>query len=668
MNIEYSSNTAEQAPFDGMNSVIAPRTSDRLSVVLDLHDWGLTVIPLKPRSKIAAVSWKDFQSSKPTLDQVQNWFAEETERNVGILTGASSGIVVLDIDADRGGEESVAKLGPLPRTATVKTGRGTHYYFQHPGFDVPNQADMLPGVDLRGDGGYVVAPPSVHENGSAYKWETGLDEASLAPIPESVLTFVTRRKDGADADCDPTTNTSASTPYGLRALSEECDALSKLPKGARNHDLNIAACKIGQLIGAGELDEAEARAHLIEACERNGLVGDDRLASVHATINSGFKKGKRNPRGPAASEANEQNSRKASAGLTLVKASDIEPRRIWWLWKPVLAIGKLSIIAGDPGVAKSHVAISIAATVSSGGSWPASSQNARTGNVIIISAEDDPADTILPRLLAAGADLEKVYILCAARDDSGGRLFDLNHDVHQLEKQLEAIGGAHLIIIDPITAYLGKADANNNGDVRGILARLAQLAERHNTCILGVSHLNKDAGKKAAYRITGSLGFSAAARTVYLIDKDGGDPNRRIMAPIKNNVSKDNVGFAFAVDSVTLENGIETSHVKFEDTLHTATADEVLIEKSDGGEALQVAKDFLEAMLKDGPLEASEIKREAENVGICERTLHRAKRKLGVDSCRRGKKWYWEVTASSDQPAAIVEQAFDSDDRLEADG
>lgn len=506
-------------------------TSGILQAVADLFDRGLTIIPLKPRSKIAAVSWGDFQSSRPILDQLQTWFADKPDRNAGILTGACSGVVVLDIDANRGGEDSVAKLGPLPQTPSVTTGNGRHLYFQHPGFDVSNQVDTLPGVDLRGDGGYVVAPPSVHENGHLYEWEIGLDEIPLAPLPESLLKLVAERKDRADEDCGRCAETSTSTAYGLKALSQECVSLAELPKGTRNSELNITACKIGQLIGAGELDETEARGRLIEACERNGLVRDDKLSSVRATINSGIKKGKQNPRGPSVHEGNEQSSRKASGGLTLVKASDIEPRRISWLWKPVLAIGKLSIIAGDPGVAKSHVAISIAATVSKGGQWPASNQNARPGNVIIISAEDDPADTIVPRLLAAGADLEKVHFLHAVREDADERLFDLNQDVHQLEKQLEAIGGAHLIIIDPITAYLGKADANNNGDVRGILAQLAQLAERHNTCILGISHLNKDAGKKAAYRVTGSLGFSAAARTVYLIDKDGRDPDRRIMAP-----------------------------------------------------------------------------------------------------------------------------------------
>ena len=96
----------------------------------------------------------------------------------------------------------------------------------------------------------------------------------------------------------------------------------------------------------------------------------------------------------------------------------------------------------------------------------------------------------------------------------GSRLFDLNRDLAQLNAQIDAIGGVSLIVIDPITAYLGKKDANKMGDVRAILAQLAQFAEATCTCVLAINHFNKDAGKKAAYRMSGSLGFSAAARSV----------------------------------------------------------------------------------------------------------------------------------------------------------
>ena len=316
---------------------------------------------------------------------------------------------------------------------------------------------------------------------------------------------------------------------------------------------------------------------------------------------------------------------------------------IFWLWEDVLALGKVSMIAGDPGVAKSHVAVCIAATASSGGMWPASTRRATPGNVIIISAEDNAEDTIVPRLIAAGADLEKVFILADARD----RLFDLTKDVARLGDKMEAIGGASLVIIDPITAYLGKADANSNGEVRGILAVLARMAESYNTCVLGITHLNKDASKKPAYRITGSLGFSAAARTVFIIGKDRAHPKRRIMAPLKNNLANDTEAFAFAVETVFLDKGIKTSRVVFEDQVHIATADEVLIEKSEGGgDALKEAKDFLKVVLGDGPLEANSVQAKAEEAGISKKTLDRAKTALGIRSYKDGDRWHWRLPAA----------------------
>ena len=148
-------------------SQVSPQTQsarNTLKAAHDLHERGLTIIPLKPKSKLSDVKWKEFQTNRPTIDQIENWFAEEPDRNIGILTGAASEIVVLDVDDYRGGSDSIA---PFDRviTPTAKTGRGHHYYFKHPGIEVQNEVDILPGVDLRGDGGYVVAPPSVHENG-----------------------------------------------------------------------------------------------------------------------------------------------------------------------------------------------------------------------------------------------------------------------------------------------------------------------------------------------------------------------------------------------------------------------------------------------------------------------------------------------------------------------
>ena len=204
------------------------------------------------------------------------------------------------------------------------------------------KVDLLPGVDLRGDGGYVVAPPSIHENGSRYRWEIGLDDVPLAPMPEWLVRLLDDR--GAEPKTKRESSRSGEhAAYGFAALSEECEALVILTKGTRNDRLNVAACKLGQLIGSGELDEQEGiERNLIAACERNGLIEDDGRAYRFATIRSGFNKGKQKPRSRAPAAANDNFSSCSGGALTLIKASDIEAKPIRWLWKPVLAVGKVS--------------------------------------------------------------------------------------------------------------------------------------------------------------------------------------------------------------------------------------------------------------------------------------------------------------------------------------
>lgn len=159
-------------------------------------------IPIKPEGKtpITANGLKDGTTSP---DQIRAWWQATPAANVGIVTGAASGIVVLDIDARHGGLESLERLedeyGKLPLTPTVLTGGGgLHYYFRHPGCDLRNRAGILPGVDLRANGGYVVAPPSLHESGREYTWEASarVDEVPLADIPGWLMRLL--RQDGAE--------------------------------------------------------------------------------------------------------------------------------------------------------------------------------------------------------------------------------------------------------------------------------------------------------------------------------------------------------------------------------------------------------------------------------------------------------------------------------------
>jgi hypothetical protein len=155
---------------------------------LDYLRRGWSVIPMRPRDKRPAVRWQDFQTMRPAKDEVRDWFRRFPGDNLGVVTGAVSGLVVLDLDPRHGGEESLARLerdhGPLPPTPEAATGGGgRHLYFAHPGGSVRNRVGIAPGIDLRGDGGCVVAPPSVHPSGNPYRWASGRGPGELAPQP-----------------------------------------------------------------------------------------------------------------------------------------------------------------------------------------------------------------------------------------------------------------------------------------------------------------------------------------------------------------------------------------------------------------------------------------------------------------------------------------------------
>ena len=176
----------------------------------------------------------------------------------------------------------------------------------------------------------------------------------------------------------------------------------------------------------------------------------------------------------------------------LVCMADVKPESVQWLWKKRFALGKLSLIAGDPDLGKSLLTLDMAARVSTGTGWPDAPELRTTpGGVVLLSAEDDPADTIRPRLDAAYADARRITLLQAIRDtDSNGnvkaRAFNLAIDIEALESAIAHVENCRLVIVDPISAYLGKTKSHENAEVRAVLAPLGELAARHGVAVVAV--------------------------------------------------------------------------------------------------------------------------------------------------------------------------------------
>jgi len=331
-------------------------------------------------------------------------------------------------------------------------------------------------------------------------------------------------------------------------------------------------------------------------------------------------------------------------GLTATCAAHITPEDISWLWPDRIALGKLTLIAGDPGLGKSMLTCALAAHVTMAESWPVDRSPCPLGAVIMASAEDDMSDTIRPRLDAAGADPNKVFILNIINEldvDTGEtfkRAFSIERDIHLPEQLVEKHPDCKLITIDPISAYLGKVDSHNNAEIRAVLAPLADLAQKYRVAVLGITHFNKS-GSSAMYRAMGSLAFVAAARAAYAVTKDQDNPERRLFLPLKNNLGDDTTGFSYTI--LTTGNG--TPYVAWDTEQITVSADEALAPGNDeDAPALRDAEEWLLEELSHGPVKTKDLQKLARDSGISWRTIRRAKDEIGAEVKKRRFDGFWE--------------------------
>lgn len=356
--------------------------------------------------------------------------------------------------------------------------------------------------------------------------------------------------------------------------------------------------------------------------------------------------------------------------LTTRRLCDIQAKPISWLWRGRIARGKLTIIAGNPGLGKSQIMALMAAVVTTGGTWPLDHARCAPGDVLFLTAEDDAADTLRPRLEAVGADLWRTHIVDGViegyRSDGtrADRTFSLESDVRALDQKLAELGNVVLVVVDPISAYLGKIDSHRNSEVRGILAPLSELAARHNIAVVGLSHLTKSGPAQALMRVTGSLAFVAAARAAYLVAEDPQDKTRRLFMPLKNNLAPDSAGLAYRIEPTTIPGpagSLETSRVMWEPSPVSITADEVMAQSSNTEErsALAEAREWLRETLADGPMTEKDVRSSARSAGISRATLTRAKAALRVASTKPSMDggWIWSLTDTDPKMAIKSEDA-----------
>jgi putative DNA primase/helicase len=316
--------------------------------------------------------------------------------------------------------------------------------------------------------------------------------------------------------------------------------------------------------------------------------------------------------------------------VSLQCAADITPEAIRWLWNGWLAKGKLHIFAGQAGTGKTTIAIALASTITTGGRFPDGSLSP-VGSILIWSGEDSPADTLVPRLMAAGADLSKVHFVGETTANHELRSFDPATDMQPLLIKASSIPDLALLIIDPIVNAVA-GDSHKNGEVRRALQPVVEFGERLNCAVLGITHFSKGGqGKDPLERVTGSLAFGALARIVLATAKIvNGDNIKRIVCRAKSNIGIDTGGFEYDLQQKEVDAGIFSSYALWGDSVD-GSASELLAEPdsretgSDNQSALDDAKAFLTLLLADGELSQKQIKEDAIGASHAWRTVERAK-------------------------------------------
>lgn len=342
-----------------------------------------------------------------------------------------------------------------------------------------------------------------------------------------------------------------------------------------------------------------------------------------------------------------------AVSLELTRAADVKPAAVSWLWPGWLARGKFHLLAGAPGTGKTTIAISLAAAASARNPWPSGYRSKTAGNVLFWTGEDDVQDTLVPRLIAASADLERVHFLGdRVHSDGTRRAFDLATDIPLLVDAARRVrGGFSLIVVDPVvTAVAG--DSHKNNDVRRALQPLVDLAARQRAAVVGISHLSKGTvGRDPLERITGSIAFGAVARVVMVAAKRtaGESGPERLLARVKSNIGPDGGGVGYALDQFEGD-GLPASVVRWGSGVEGSARD-LLGEieedpESDEGGGHDVRAWLLD-LLAQGEMLVPDIRRSADAAGYAWRTVQRWQGRAGIVSRREGfgaaARYFWHL-------------------------
>lgn len=580
-------------------------------------------------------------------DQIRRMWKEHPDANIGVACGEESGLTVLDVDGDQGRETlRVLELehGELPETPIAITGSGgNHYYFQYEP-TVQNAVRFAPGLDVRTQGGLVIGVGS--KTRRKYDWEAIAPisyQLQPAKMPPWLVKLIVAKPNG--------------NGKGVRVSDKPL-----IEGEGRNKEL--------YLVGRSNRSRGFSfEAHVASLEGLNAKYAQPmEPAELQAIIQHTWTQPDRGDfqQGTNGSEPIKKKTRPGK------RAEMFELQKVEWLWKGYIPLGKLSDLQGDPGQGKSVVTATLAAIVSRGMDFPTGERCDQAG-VVMVSGEDNPNDTIRPRLQAADADLHNVFLFTLDDD----RLLSLPEDIGVIREAILDMK-ARLLILDPLDCFISdEIEANKNQSIRKLLAGLAKMAAETQCSTMVVRHLNKDAKtSNPMYRGGGSIGLNAASRQVLLVGPAPNDVTLHVLAPVKENLGPISPSLGYRIVGATLSErpDIDTAKVEWTGVVEYRARDLLQEPESrrkprDGNPKVDVVAARLNEILNDGcDHQASEVQEvlRSELGEISDGTLWNARKKLGVRAHKKGYggTWMWSLNLREDSNDFSDRESSDDGERF----
>ena len=666
---------------------ITTETTDTEAAALACIRAGLSIVPIDNRTKRPAMhllpkgddgkpTWEPYQSEIPDEATVRSWFKRGCKAFALVCGNVSGGLLVLDFDKPEFYDAWQAAVGKRADGIPIQRTPGGYHAFmfcENPGRndklawtpDENEDAGRKVAIETRGEGGYAVAPPSLHPSGDRYKMLVG----SLTDIPAVSQTLVDELVDAARK---------------LDEAPHTRQELQRLEPQAQTEYRRRHATRNGQ---ASVIDAFNAKNALDAMLERHGYTraGEGRFKrpggasasvsvkdgkSCHFSSNDPLNDGRVKGIGVHDSfdvwahfehAGNASAAVKAAAkelGMTtrddaepttpsepvLVNMADVETRHVRWIWPKRIPQGRLSMIVGMPGDGKSFSVADISARITRGIDFP-DGEPCEPGDVLMISGEDDPHDQIRPRLDACGADVSRVHLLSMVRRlGEDGKPFEVMFtlaDVAALEIALQRIPNCRLVVVDPIGSFLGgEVDMHRDNEVRGILTPLAKLAERFNVAGLIIAHRRKAQSNHADDTALGSRAFTGICRMIWHLSRDRENRARRLLLPGKCNLAAEPTGLAFTIEG-------DPARIVWESDAVEMTADEAMsAENGRPSEFREDVQTWLRDELADlGEHSVEDVRTAAGQAGFNWRRVQRAREDIGaiVHRASFGGKFIWRL-------------------------